>query len=332
MQSSAIAEAGAGLVGRDIVGDQAQPQGEAVVALIVVGVGAACAEAEEGISAIGADPGAPQGGLTDAAGKAGSDELITLAAVEAGVEPEAGGNEVADVELLGAPLRQGHPDVIAHALANHQIGPRGMARTGGGGGIAIAEVDGEGRSGDLRVPLVGQIDGGEVLPVVDAGVIAEGGAGLQRAAGPDVAGDLHLIGDDDEIAAPIGRRSAIPSRQQGRHIAGIQEADGVAAHLVVGPQHQRGAIAPIDLQVGRRQRAVQEREAGGQGDAGDHIEGPATAPVLDGRRQAQPISAIYVGDAAIHRIYVGDRAGEGDPAAARCLPTAGGAGHCAVAR
>ncbi len=324
MQGGAIAEGGAILVDHDVVGDQTQPYGEAVVARVVVGIGAADTEAEAGIHSVTvqAAPQTGEQGSADGASESCGDELIPQIAVVAGIEPEPRGDQVVYVQLLGAPLRQGHHYVVPHALADHQVGPGSVPRTGGVGGIAAGEVDADGGGGDLLACVVSEVRGGEVLAVVDAGIVAEHGTGFQGAAGLDGVGHHHFVADDDEVAARRVGGAAIPPRQQGGDPPRIEEADGVVAHLIVGAQHQRGTVAAIELQVGRRQGAVQEGEAGRQVDAGDHIEGAATAPVLDGGSQAQGIATVYVADIPIDRPYVGHAAGEGNAARARGRPVA----------
>ena len=104
-----------------------------------------------------------------------------------------------------------------------------------------------------------------------------------------------------------------------------------AGNAVIGAENQRRAVAAVDGEVGRRQAAPGEREAGRQGDGRRHVEGAEAAGVFDGGGEAHQVAAIDIGDAAVDGSKIGDAAGERLAGAARGCPGAGRAADDASA-
>ncbi|MNO85983.1 hypothetical protein D3C76_773690 [compost metagenome] len=324
-----------GLVADDVVGHQLQAYHEGVVARLVVGRHAGHAEGPARIHTIVTHCAAQSTKTTDqhAAGEvraqgatagAGGDDLVTQAAVERGIQAHARRDQVVDAQVLRAAFGQGDHDVVAHAFADHQVAAGGVA----GAGIAIVQRAigipfANDRRGDLLAGEVGEVGRGEVGAAIDAGVIAQGRGGLQGTTGLDGIADRHVVADHHQIGATgVGGGAAAPGEERGL-AAGVEEGDLVAAHAVVGTQHQQGAVTPVDLQVRCRQAAADKAQSGRQGDVGADIEGAATAAVFDSRDQAQPIAAVDIDDIAVYGRQAGDAAIEGHAGAARRVPAAG---------
>src|SRR5690606_21422524 len=148
------------------------------------------------------------------------------------------------------------------------------------------------RCGHLLVGDFAQVHGGEVGAALDAGIVAQRSRAAQGAAGGDIGVDGDVVGDDDDVlATAVGGRARAPGQQGGLGI-GIEEGDLVAGDAVVHAQAQQGAVAPVDLQVGGRQAAADEGQVRGEGNAGHHVVGTSATAVLDGRGQAQQVTAI----------------------------------------
>ncbi len=343
VQLGVVLAYGAGLVGDDVAGHQADADHEGVVAGVVVTAGAGGAEGEAGVDAIATQgaAGRGEGADGDGAGEVGGeqapgggDQLVALVAVEAGVQAQAGWDQVVDAQVLGAAFGQGDEDVVEHSLAHHQVCAGGVA----GAGVAVVqaaagEALADGGRGYLLAGDVGERHGHEVLPAFGAGVVGELGAGLQGRAGIDAGRDQYVVGDHHQVGTAVVGGGAWAAGEQGADTGAIDEADAVGGivHRIVGAGHQAGAVAAVDQQVRAGQVAADEGQARRQGDAGADVIGAAATAVLDGGGQAQAVAAVDAGDVAIDRGDISDAAAEGHASGTRRIPAAGGAGHRAVA-
>ncbi|MCY1344844.1 hypothetical protein D9M69_308910 [compost metagenome] len=134
-QPRVVLQHAVGLVVRGVAGDQAQADDEAVVAGDVVGGGAGDGEGQPRIDAVVAQGagrcaqragggGAYEVGAQHSAGA--GDQLVAQAAVETGVQAQAGRDQVVDAQALGGALGEGDEDVVEHALADYQVGAGGV--------------------------------------------------------------------------------------------------------------------------------------------------------------------------------------------------------------
>ena len=67
---------------------------------------------------------------------------------------------------------------------------------------------------DLLVSSVFKVVAGEVATALGAGVIRQGGIGLQGGAGVDVGIDHYVVADDDDVAAAVVGLAAVTTAEQ----------------------------------------------------------------------------------------------------------------------